>query len=255
MGLLRESKKMIVFVSFFSVAILILIGVPMNKSVAKNVDTDFDAGDFDGDSIVINNMYMPLVPGTTFYYEAETEDGLETNTVEVTSDTKVILGVTTRVVRDMAYLDGCLVEDTLDWFAQDMDGNVWYLGEDTMELDCDGNVLSTEGSWEAGADVAGTGEVAEAGIVMLANPMPGLSYMQEYYEDEAEDMAKVLRLNANVSIDFGDYEDCLKTKEWTPLELGATEHKYYAPGVGLVYVEELKGKTVRVELVDITMTP
>ena len=262
MRLLRESKEMIVFVSFFSIAVLILIGIPIHKSLAKKVEIpDLGSVDFGTptDSTDIDNIYMPLITGTTFYYEAETEDGLEENTVEVTSDTKVILGVTTVVVRDMAFLDGVLIEDTEDWFAQDVDGNVWYFGEDTESYtyDEDGNLIdtSTEGSWEAGADVAGIGEDAEAGIVMLANPKNGLSYMQEYYKDEAEDMAAILRLNATVSIEFGDYDNCLKTKEWTPLERGSIEHKYYAPGVGLVYVEELKGKTVRVELVNITMTP
>jgi hypothetical protein len=85
---------------------------------------------------------------------------------------------------------------------------------------------------------------------MLADPMPGMSYRQEYYEEEAEDMGKVLKLNEKVTIDYGDFEDCLKTKEWTPLAPGEVEHKYYAPGVGLVFIEELKGKTVKVELID-----
>ena len=252
MRFLRETKKMIVFVSFFSIAVLILIGVPINNSAAKKVEIpDVSSVDFGdpGDSIEINNIYMPLIPGTIFTYEAVTEDGLERNTVEVTTGTKFILGVETVVVRDMAYLDGVLIEDTFDWFAQDVEGNVWYLGEATESYD-NGNV-STEGSWEAGADVDDIGEVAEAGIVMLADPMPGLSYMQEFYMGIAEDMASVLRLNATVSIEFDDFDDCLETKEWTPLGPGSIEHKYYAPGVGLVLVEELKGKTVREELVDI----
>ena len=92
---------------------------------------------------------------------------------------------------------------------------------------------------------------AEAGIIMLAGPIPGIAYQQEHYEDEAEDMGKVLRLNASVSVEYDDFDDCLVTKEWTALELRVIELKYYAPGVGLVLVEELKGKTVRVELIDV----
>jgi len=254
MNLLREFNASM-FVVFFLVAVVVLIGVSADESLAKKVDipdvTTVDFGTPGVDSIDIDNTYMPLIPGTTMYYEAETDDGFETNVYEVTTDTKVIQGITSIVVHDMAFLDGCLIEDTFDWFAQDAEGNVWYMGEDTQEQDCAGNVLSTEGSWEAGQDVAGIGSEAEAGIVMLADPKQGLSYAQEFYEDEAEDMGAILRLNALVSIDFGDYEDCLVTKEWTPLEIGAIEHKYYAPGVGLVYVEELKGKTVHVELVDV----
>jgi hypothetical protein len=101
------------------------------------------------------------------------------------------------------------------------------------------------GSWEAGVDGA------QPGIVMLADPQPGVSYRQEFLAGVAEDMAKVLRLNADVSVPYGNLEDCLETKEWSPLEPGAIEHKFYAPGVGLVLTEELKGKTFRSELVDI----
>jgi hypothetical protein len=87
---------------------------------------------------------------------------------------------------------------------------------------------------------------------MLAKPRPGACYQQEYAED-AQDRAKVLRLNAKVSVEYGDYKDCLKTKEWTPLDPGVIEHKYYALGTGLVLIEELKGKTVRVELISISI--
>lgn len=195
---------------------------------------------------VIDNPYLPLVPGTTFTYEAETEDGIEENVVNVTRKTKKILDVTCTVVWDLVYVGGVLTEETYDWYAQDRHGNVWYFGEDTKEYDEDGNVISTEGSWEAGVDGA------KPGIVMEADPQPGDSYRQEYYEGVAEDMAKVLRLNASVSVPYGDFDDCLKTKEWTPLDRGVVEHKYYAWGVGLVLVTELKGKSVQVELVGIT---
>jgi hypothetical protein len=186
---------------------------------------------------------------------AETEDELLRNEIAITSDTKVIMGVTCIVVHDVEWVsvdDGStwiIIEETDDWHVWDNDGNVWYFGEDTLEYvyDDDWNLLYTtdEGSWKAGDDGA------LPGIVMLADPMPGDCYEQEYYEDEAEDMGKVLRLNAKVSVEYGDFDDCLKTKEWTPLERGEIEHKYYAPGLGLVFIEELKGKTVRVELVDV----
>jgi len=257
MSLLRKCK-LIIFVYLYSFAVLILISVPVDKSFALEVEIpDIGSVDFGtpADSTDIDNSYMPLIPGTIFYYEAETDDGLEETITEVTSDTKIILGITTVVVHDTAFLDGTLIEDTLDWYAQDVDGNVWYFGEDTEGYTYDENGIlidtSTEGSWEAGIDVAGTGTDAKAGIVMLADPENGLSYMQEFYEDEAEDMAKVSNLNAKVSIEYGDYDDCLKTKEWTPLESGSVEYKYYATGVGLVYVEENHGKTVKVELVGI----
>jgi hypothetical protein len=195
----------------------------------------------------INNPFFSLVPGTTFIYEAETEEGLDRDMVSVTHDTKEILGVTCTVVRDRETLDGVLQEDTIDWYAQDEDGNVWYFGEYTTQYAEDGvTVTGHVGSWEAGVDGA------QPGIVMLADPEPGVSYRQEFLAGVAEDMAKVLRLNAPVSVAYADFENCLETKEWSPLEPGAIEHKFYARGVGLVLIEELKGKTARMELVDVT---
>jgi hypothetical protein len=202
----------------------------------------------------IDNPFMTLIPGTAFCYEAETEDGIERNEVTVvdTGCSQEIADVQTIVVRDAVRLinddfpAGILTEDTYDFYAQDNAGNVWYLGEATKECE-DANTL---GTWTA--DDPG----AVPGIVMLADPMPGNSYKQEFLEGVAEDLGKVVRLDANVSVPYGDFEGCLKTKEWTPLATGNVEHKYYArdlvPDIGgLVLVEELKGKTVLTELIDV----
>jgi hypothetical protein len=210
---------------------------------------EFDPDDFEKGA-AIDNPYWPLIPGTTFVYEAEVEDEIETNTVTVTHKKKKILGVTCVVVLDMEYEDDLLVERTYDWYAQDKEGNIWYFGEDSesYEYDDDDNLIevSDEGSWEAGVDGA------LPGIIMLGDPQIGDAYRQEYYEDEAEDMAKVLRVDATVCTGLGCCEDCLVTKEWTPLEPGEVEHKHYAPGVGLVLISELSGgKTKQVELVEI----
>jgi hypothetical protein len=242
-------------INFFTT--LIITGMMICASItgvqAKNLGlATFDPSNFDDPQ---DNLYMPMAAkGFTYVYHAETEDEFMIDEITYSNDTKDILGVTCMVVYDVEYVDveglGLIVtEATEDWFAWDNFGNVWYFGEDTLayEYDDEWNLIETtdEGSWEAG--VGG----AEPGIVMLGEPMPGLSYQQEYYEDEAEDMGKVLRLNATVSIDYDDYENCLVTKEWTPLSPGEVEHKYYAPGEGLVFIEELKEKTVLVELVDI----
>lgn len=196
----------------------------------------------------IDNPYMPLRPGTTLVYETPGADARVV--VVVTCETRVVQGVTCTVVDDRAYVGGVLEESTRDWFAQDTDGNVWYFGEETAELDADGNVVSTAGSWEAGVDGA------EAGIVMLAQNRPGQWYQQEYYEGEAEDRAKVLRLSAPVTVPAGQFEGCLETKEWTPLTRGQVEHKFYAPGTGLVLVESLTGGPIeREELVSVSFRP
>jgi hypothetical protein len=190
----------------------------------------------------IDNPYLGFERGKTFRYEGETEDGLETIVVEVTNDTKTILGVATTVVRDRVYLEGELIEDTFDWYAQDIDGNVWYFGEDSKEIEY-GVVVSTEGSWEAGVDGA------MPGILMLAEPVIGTKYQQEFAEDVAEDMAQVLGLSKAAEVPYGTFEGCLMTLEWSPLDPGAREFKYYAPGVGLVLEVKPRGGRDRVELV------
>jgi len=238
----------------------ILCGAASAPVTAGNITVSFDPASF-SDPLTIDNPLWPLVPGTKFLYRAETREGCELTSVEVTDQTKSVAGITAREVWDKAYVDlDCdgvgdyLAEETFDWYAQDDGGNIWYLGEDTKEY-CDppdqDTVCRTEGSWEAGIDGA------VPGIIMLALPHPGDLYRQEYYAGEAEDMAKVLRINARVvltmenGIEPDEYEGCVKTKEWTPLQPGTLEHKYYCAGVGLVLIEELKGKTVWVELVDI----
>lgn len=211
---------------------------------------DLGPGDFVS---IVDNPYWPLIPGTVYTYVSEADDEITVNEVTVTAEKRVVMGVECTVVYDVEWVDGVLEEATFDWYAQDVYGNVWYFGEDSMAYiyDDEGNLIgiSTEGSWEAGVDGA------KPGIVVLADPEVGLAYQQEYYEGEAEDMGKVLQLNAAVSIDYGDFDACMKTKEWTHLDPGVIEHKYYAPGVGLVLIEELKGKTVIFELVGIDQLP
>ena len=194
----------------------------------------------------VDNPYFPLVPGTTFIYEGDTEEGTEHIEVVVTDDTKEVLGVDCVVVRDTVWVDGEMVEDTFDWFAQDTDGNVWYMGEDSKEYE-DGEVVSADGSWEAGVDGA------KPGVIMWADPQIGTSYRQEYYEGEAEDMAEVISLTESASVTYGSFENLLVIKEWNPLEPGVAENKYYAAGVGLVLEEVVEGGSERIELIDIVI--
>jgi len=195
---------------------------------------------------VIDNPYFPLEPGTTFTYRGESEGTPTRDVMTVTEDTKVILDVTTTVVHHLSYENGVLIEGTFDWFAQDVDGNVWYFGEDTKELDENGNVVSTEGSWEAGVDGA------QAGIIMLGDPKKGKRYRQENAPDIAEDMAQVRRLNASVCVPYGCFDNVLVTKEWSPLEKGVVENKYYAKGVGFIFGVTVKGGNEQTELVSVS---
>jgi hypothetical protein len=234
MRLLIESKSTTVFYVFFPIAFVILIVVPINKSAAQNHEIpSFESAVFTS-PLTIDNAYMPLNIGDIYVYRAETEDGTEEDTVTVTSDSRILGGVECRAVSDVVkltndVLDHVPTEETTDWFAQDDGRYVWYCGEDTIEhmYDDEGNFIgdSTEGSWNANQPGA------EPGIVMLDDPMPGDSYRQEFLEGVAEDMAKVMRLNAMVLTEFDDLDNCLETKEWTPLELGSIGHKYYYAGL------------------------
>ena len=183
-------------------------------------------------STTIDNKYMPLKPGTTYIYESE--DGATRVEVVVLQETKTIQGVTCVVVRDTVSEDGTMVEDTLDWYAQDRDGNVWYFGEDTKEYE-EGVVVSTAGSWEAGV------KGAVPGIIMKADPKVGDTYQQEYLKGEAEDMAEVLALDVSIDVPYGSFTQVLRTKEWTPLEPGVEEEKLYAPRIGNIQTKTVKG--------------
>lgn len=226
------------------------------------IEPVFDLANF-SNPLLIDNPYLPLPPGLRIVYSEVSVDECIIDEVEVTSDSKndfggAYAGLTARVVLDREWLDedcdggrDLLLEDTADWHVQDDDGNVWYVGEDTTayEYDDEGNPIgsSKEGSWEAGQDGA------VAGLIMLATPEPGDFYQQEFLEDVAEDAAKIIGTNREVTIGLGTFEGCLVTKEWSSLSPGETEHKHYCPNLGLVLVHELHGKTTVVEPIEIDL--
>jgi hypothetical protein len=192
-----------------------------------------DGGDYDpdiapGDFVTgIDNPYLPFRPGSRWTYESSTDEGLERIEVVVTDRTKQVMGVAAVVVHDTVTLDGELVEDTYDWYAQDRDGNVWYLGENTHEYE-NGTPVSSAGAWQAGVDGA------RPGIAMPAHPKVGMAYRQEYLPGEAEDMGEVVRVGDSTTVPAGRFSDLVVTRDWTPLEPDIVEQKMYAPGVGVV---------------------
>ena len=193
----------------------------------------------------VDNPWFPLVPGTTYKY-VETKDGERVDVVTtVTTQTKTILGVHCIVVHDLATANGKTKEDTLDWYAQDKHGNVWYFGEDTKAYRENGK-YTTEGSWEAGEDGA------QPGIIMPANPAPGEPYRQEYLAGHAEDKAQVIALNESVKVPYGEFVGALRTKEWSDLEAGS-DAKWYARGVGFIRSAAEDGEVA--ELVAVSKQP
>lgn len=188
----------------------------------------------------LDHPLFPAPPGAAWTYRAATDEGEERIEVRVEVDTHAVWGTDARVVRDTAFLDDEMVEDTRDWFARDADGNVWYLGEDTATYEA-GELVDTAGAWEAGVDGA------LPGVVMLAEPAVGDVYRQEYLRGEAEDIGEIVSLAESVSVPAGSWSNCLQTRDRSAIDPDADEYKYYCPGVGLVLEEE---EGTRVELTD-----
>jgi hypothetical protein len=227
------------------VAVVFLAGCGGGDTAALPTGAEqvtLDPADF---TTEIDNPYWPMAPGNRWVYR-ETDGGDEQRVeVTVTDETKTVMGIEARVVHDIVKANGEVVEDTYDWYAQDADGNIWYLGEDTKEYE-DGRVKTTAGSWEAGVDGA------QPGIAVPADPVPGLTYRQEYYAGEAEDAAAVLSVDEWVEVPAGSYSDVLMTKDFTPLHPEILEHKLYAREVGPVLALGISGGAGREELVTLS---
>jgi hypothetical protein len=197
----------------------------------------------------IDHPYLPMATGTRWIYR-ETDPVGERQRVEVavTTRTRSILGIDAVVVHDRVSSRGELVENTFDWYAQDVCGNVWYLGENTKEYQ-DGVVVSTAGSWEAGVDGA------QPGVVMPAEPQVDLTYRQEYYAGEAQDAAEILSLDEQAQVPFGHFRDVILIKEFTPLHPRILEYKLFAEGVGMVLALAVSAGADREELVRMAPAP
>lgn len=200
-----------------------------------------DPADF---TTAIDNPYWPMAPGARWVYrETDSEGARQRVVVTVTGKTKrTANGIEAMVVRDEVTEDGVPVEITDDWYAQDNDGNVWYLGEDTTEYE-NGKPATKAGSFEAGRDGA------QAGIIMPADPEPGLSYRQEYYKGEAEDEASVVSVEEQAEVPAGHYTGVLMTRDVNPLEPKVLEFKFFAKGVGPVLAVGVSGGSDREELI------
>jgi len=196
----------------------------------------------------VDNPWFPLTPGTTFVYRGVKDGKAARDVFTVLHSTKMIQGVRCTSVSDRLYLAGRLEERTTDWYAQDRRGNVWYFGEATAELDRSGHVTSTEGSWLAGRNGA------RAGIYMPARPHVGQTGRQEYYKGHAEDHFAVVSVRARVSVPYVSSTRAVLTKEWTPLEPGTLDHKYYVRGIGTVKEVTVKGPLERDVLVSVHKT-
>jgi len=141
--------------------------------------------------------------------------------------------------------DGTLLEKTFDYYAQDKQGNVWYVGEDTKAFLPNGKV-DTSGSWEAGV------HDAEPGIVMEADPQIPDAYRQEFLTGQAEDTAWVVGTTGSVTVPYGTVRNVLTSLEATRVEPGLYDQKVYAPGIGIVLEQSVTGPTEIAKLVSVS---
>lgn len=204
---------------------------PQTDNSADAYTVEINPNDF---VATVDNPYFPRIPGTRSVYEGMTADGLERVEIEILHETREVMGIQATIMHDVVYLDGELVEETYDWFAQDKHGNVWYLGEDVDNYE-DGVLKDHDGAWEAGVDGA------LPGIVMFANPANhiGETMRQEYYAGNAEDQADILSATKQITVPVGSFENVVQTYDYTPLDPEAQEHKFYAAGIGEIRTVDL----------------
>jgi len=196
-----------------------------------------------GFDAAVTNPWFPLRPGSVYRYRGVKDGEPSREVMTVTHRTRTIDGATCVVVSDLLYIRGKLEERTHDYYTQDAKGNVWYFDEKTSELEEHGNVKTTSGSWMAGV------HGAKPGIFMYSRPRVGQSARQEYLKGEAEDHFQVVAKAVVATVPFKTFRGAMLTKEWTPLEPGVIDHKYYARGIGTVLEQTVKGGNERNELV------
>jgi hypothetical protein len=210
--------------------------------ITKPYNPDIDPANFGGP---IDNPYLPLKPGTVFTYRGVGDDGTtrELNIVRVTHRKKRIMGIDAVVVLDKVWAAGKPEERTFDWYAQDRDGNVWYMGENSFDWE-HGHWVRNDGSWTAGV---GNGK---PGVIMLAHPRRGDAYRQEYSPGHAVDQAKVLGPGGRVATPFRTFKRTLLTREFSTLDR-QFEKKWYARGIGVIQEDAVTKSKEHSELVSV----
>ena len=216
-----------------SLTAAVTIGGPASMA-AKRLPTP-KASQFGHHSSRVTNQWFPLAPGSVYVYDGQKDSKSARDVMTVTRKTKMIAGIRALPVADRLFLNGVLAERTTDWYAQDKKGTVWYLGENTAELNARGKVTSTEGSFLNGRDGA------KGGIFMPAHPAVGQSFQQESLKGQAEDRFRILSMATSITTPVVSSQNAMLTQEKTPLEPGTMDHKYYVQGIGTVKEQQVAG--------------
>jgi len=173
------------------------------------------------------NRFFVLEPG----YRLVLQGRKEKVTITVLNETKRVGGVQTRVVEEREEVNGRLKEVSRNFFAICKEhGDVFYFGEE-VDIYEDGKVVRHEGAWRADE------KDSRAGLMMPGTPLLGARYYQEI-SPSAMDRAEIIANDLTLTTPAGTFKNCLKVEETSALE-DETEHKVYAPGIGLIQDEDL----------------
>jgi hypothetical protein len=216
-----------------ALSLAVAVGAPA-AGAAKQLPTP-KANHFGHNSNLVTNTWFPLAGGSVYVYDGQKDGKSARDVMTVTRKTKMIAGIRALPVADRLFLNGVLAERTTDWYAQDKKGTVWYLGEKTAELNAQGKVTSTEGSFLNGRDGA------KGGIFMPAHPAVGQSFQQESFKGQAEDRFRILSMATSISTPAVLSQNAMLTQEKTPLEPGTVDHKYYVQGIGTIKEQQVAG--------------
>jgi hypothetical protein len=174
------------------------------------------------------NPYINLIPGYRLSYTHK----LDAEVVTVLNETRVIDGVTTRVVEDRESHDGKLVELTRDYYAIDsVTNDVYYFGED-VDMYKNEKIVGHEGSWISGV------KNAKFGLMMPAKPVVGQRFYQEQAPGVGMDRAEIKSTNSSLITPAGKFANVVYVVESSPLEVGSSK-KWYASGVGPVKDDDM----------------
>jgi hypothetical protein len=231
----RVRQRMIGVAATLVLTVAVAAGVSAPAAnAAKRLPTP-KANHFGQNSNLVTNSWFPLARGSVYVYDGQKDGKTARDVMTVTPKVKTITGIRAAVIHDRLFLNGQLAERTTDWYAQDKQGTVWYLGEKTAELNAHGKVTSTEGSFLNGRDGA------SGGIFMPAHPAVGQSFQQEAFKGQAEDHFQILSLATTITTPAVSSNSAMLTQEKTPLEPGVVDHKYYVRGIGTVKEQQVAG--------------
>ena len=231
-------QRMIGVAATLALTVAVAAGVSAPAAnAAKRLPTP-NANHFRHNSNLVTNSWFPLARGSVYVYDGQKDGKAARDVMTVTPKVKTITGIRAAAIHDRLFLNGQLAERTTDWYAQDKQGTVWYLGEKTAELNAHGKVTSTEGSFLNGRDGA------SGGIFMPAHPAVGQSFQQEAFKGQAEDHFRILSLATTITTPAVSSNSAMLTEETTPLEPGVVDHKYYVRGIGTVKEQQVAGGPV-----------